>query len=82
MKLTMVKKQIKKIYTQQIDSVCLYGGSGFFFFFFGGGGGGGRGVSLWKYIGLGKVCQFGEMWIRFRGCSLALAQLLVGRWAF
>ena len=28
MKLTMVKKQIKKIYTQQIDSVCLYGGSG------------------------------------------------------
>ena len=28
MKLTMVKKQIKKIYTQQIDSVCLYGESG------------------------------------------------------
>ena len=32
-----------------------------FFFFLGGGVGGGHGVSLWKYIGLGKVCQFGEM---------------------
>ena len=28
-----------------------------FFFFFGGG----TWLSLWKYIGLGKVCQFGEM---------------------
>lgn len=30
MKLTMVKKQIEKIYIQQIDSVCLYGGSSVF----------------------------------------------------
>lgn len=37
MKLTMVKKQIEKIYIQQIDSVCLYGGSSVF-----GWGGGGR----------------------------------------